>query len=397
MKFLWVIIFLGISQISFGQDSLLNRNDTLKDLTDLFVRKRKARAAAKVERAVNFTFFPAIGYSLQTGFAAALVGNMAFRLGEGDDVKFSSINTSPTYTQYNQTIIPLTANIWSKNAKWNYSVDWRYMQYPSTTWGLAGHGDPNDEGYTIDFTYLKAHQIALRGVTKNLFIGTGFFYDKFWNIRELTSNGQPLDKSVVTQLRKQGLSARDEIGSGIPVRVLYDSRLNQINPTNGWYVNVTWRDNLKSLGSGRDWQSLVVDVRKYFRISKSGNTLALWVYSWRSGTNTPYLLLPSTGWDDAYNTGRGYIQGRFRSNIMNYLEAEYRFRLTRNGLLGGVVFANVQSYKQNLTLGSELLAPAGGAGLRIKLNKTSGANLCIDYGIGQNGSQGFFVNLGEVF
>jgi len=82
---------------------------------------------------------------------------------------------------------------------------------------------------------------------------------------------------------------------------------------------------------------------------------------------------------------------------MNYLETEYRFRLTHNGLLGGVVFANVQSYKANLTSGPKSLAPAVGTGIRIKLNKTSGANLCIDYGIGQNGSKGFFVNLGEVF
>ena len=108
-------------------------------------------------------------------------------------------------------------------------------------------------------------------------------------------------------------------------------------------------------------------------------------------------MLPSTGWDDSYNTGRGYIQGRFRSNIMNYMEAEYRFKITHNGLLGMVLFANVQSYKQNLVSGREVLAPAAGTGLRIKLNKNSGANLCIDYGVGQNGSQGFFVNLGEVF
>jgi hypothetical protein len=83
--------------------------------------------------------------------------------------------------------------------------------------------------------------------------------------------------------------------------------------------------------------------------------------------------------------------------MMNYLEGEYRFRLTRSGLLGMVVFANVQSYKENITSGKEVLAPAGGTGLRLKLNKNSGANLCIDYGIGQNGSQGFFVNIGEVF
>jgi hypothetical protein len=36
-------------------------------------------------------------------------------------------------------------------------------------------------------------------------------------------------------------------------------------------------------------------------------------------------------------------------------------------------------------------------GLRIKFNKHSKANLCIDYAWGQDGSKGFFVNMGEVF
>ncbi len=34
---------------------------------------------------------------------------------------------------------------------------------------------------------------------------------------------------------------------------------------------------------------------------------------------------------------------------------------------------------------------------RLKLNKNSGANICLDYGFGQNGSSGIFVNIGEVF
>ena len=40
---------------------------------------------------------------------------------------------------------------------------------------------------------------------------------------------------------------------------------------------------------------------------------------------------------------------------------------------------------------------AVGVGLRIKFNKFSNTNLCIDYGVGANGSHGFFGNLGEVF
>ena len=389
---------LGICQMAWGQDSLAQPAETpQKDLTDLFRKKNKPKPARnEVQVAVDFTYLPAAGYSLQTGFAGVVSANLAFRSGKLPDAKLSSINTSFTYSQYNQIILPLMANIWSKDGKWNFSVDWRYMKYPSSTWGLAGRRDPND-GYTINFSYLKIHQMALRMVAKNLFIGTGFFYDTFWDIRELGANGQPLSSKAITNLRRQGLTEKDEIASGIPVRLLYDSRLNQINPTNGWYVNLTLRDNLQMVGSKKNWQSLVMDVRKYFKVTRSGNTLAFWLYTWRSGKYTPYLLLPSTGWDDFYNTGRGYIQGRFRSNIMNYLESEYRFRLTRNGLLGGVVFANMQTYKENLTSGRQVFAPAAGTGIRIKLNKNSGTNLCIDYGVGQNGSQGFFVNLGEVF
>jgi hypothetical protein len=41
--------------------------------------------------------------------------------------------------------------------------------------------------------------------------------------------------------------------------------------------------------------------------------------------------------------------------------------------------------------------PGYGAGIRIKLSKHSNTNVAIDYGIGQGGSRGIFMNLGEVF
>jgi hypothetical protein len=65
--------------------------------------------------------------------------------------------------------------------------------------------------------------------------------------------------------------------------------------------------------------------------------------------------------------------------------------------LGGVVFANAQSFSKDIASQLSVIAPAVGTGLRIKLNKSSKANLCIDYGFGLNGSKGLFLNLGEVF
>jgi hypothetical protein len=108
-------------------------------------------------------------------------------------------------------------------------------------------------------------------------------------------------------------------------------------------------------------------------------------------------MLPNTGGDPYSNTGRGYIQGRFRGPNMVYLEGEYRFGITNNGLLGGVVFANAQSFTELASNNFETVAPACGFGIRLKWNKFSKTNVCLDYGFGLNGSGGLFVNLGEVF
>ena len=127
--------------------------------------------------------------------------------------------------------------------------------------------------------------------------------------------------------------------------------------------------------------------------------LAFWNLTWLSfGNQAPYLDLPSTGWDTYANMGRGYTQGRFRGRNLVYLETEYRAALLRNGLLGAVVFANMQTYSDYPdTSQFGRLLPGGGVGLRIKVNKQSNLNLAIDYGIGIGGSRGLFINLGEVF
>jgi hypothetical protein len=341
----------------------------------------------------HFSFIPAIGYTLQTGFAGILSANVGFYSDSSTNSKISSILASVTYSQYNQTIIPFQIDYWSKNNKYNIYVDWRFMNYPSETFGLGGKTDPTD-GYTINFTYIKLHQTILRQLVKNMYAGIGIYFDYFWNIREIDPPA-----GHTTSFQRYGLSNTEQ-STGIALRYLYDSRLNQINPKNGLYANVVYRPNFKVLGSDDNWESLLVDLRKYFRFpASSNNILALWHLTWLTTGKgkPPYLFLPSTGWDDMFNTGRGYIQGRYRAGNMFYWEAEYRFNILRNGLLGGVAFANAQSFSRHISNAYSNVAPGVGGGIRIKLNKHSGANLCLDYAFGQDGSHGFFVNLGEVF
>jgi hypothetical protein len=110
-----------------------------------------------------------------------------------------------------------------------------------------------------------------------------------------------------------------------------------------------------------------------------------------------YLDLPSSMWDTYVNQGRGYIQGRLKGKNLLALESEYRFTLTKSGILGAVVFANAQCVSDWPQNQFSTIWPAVGAGLRIKINKHSNTNISLDYGIGKGGSRGLFANLGEVF
>lgn len=334
---------------------------------------------------------PAAGYTLQTGFAGVVSSNFAFYT-SGNNQNLSNVLTSITYSQYNQIIFPVQANIWTKDNKYNIITDWRYLRYPSMTYGLGGNTSA-DSGYNIDYGYLRLHQAILQHVAKDLYLGLGYDLDYFWNVQEIDP---PQGK---TDFQTYGLT-KTATASGISAHFLYDSRRNAINPDNGDYLSVIYRPDFTFLGSDNNWSSLTIDGRKYIPVSViNHDILAFWTYDWFTlgDGHPPYLLLPSTGWDPYSNTGRGYIQGRYRSQNMLYLESEYRFGITPNGLLGGVVFANAESFTEPGSDRYEYIQPGYGLGIRISLNKFSRTNLCIDYGWGSHGSSGFFVNLGEVF
>jgi len=342
---------------------------------------------------VHFGAFPAAGYTLETGFAGVISANAAFftNIHNHEQENISSILTSLAYTSHNQIIFPIQSNIWIKSNKYNLLTDWRYLKYPSETYGLGGH-TKLDSGYSLTYSYLKLHQTFLFRIGKELYAGLGIDLDHFWNIQEIDPT------TSQTDYRRYGFHT-EETASGISLNLLFDSRRNPINPQKGLFANIIFKPKFIFLGSTSNWQSLLVEVRSYQKVPRgSGNILALWSYNWFTvGGTPPYLLLPSTGWDEFSNTGRGYIQGRFRGRNMLDQEAEYRFVITPNGLFGGVVFVNAESFTDMGSNRFEVISPGAGIGIRVKLNKFSRTNVALDYAWGSQGSQGFFVNLGEVF
>ncbi|MEO8761011.1 MAG: hypothetical protein ABI388_07015 [Bacteroidia bacterium] len=371
-----------------------------RDLIDIYrtvLRKKppveKCEPSKKAGN-LHLAILPAFGYSLVTKLAGVVTGNGAFYTDNEPSTKLSSVNVSVSYTQKNQIILPILSNIWTKKNKFNLLGDWRYYKYPEYTYGLGGHTHAATNSNQLSYSNIIIHEAVLRHIGKSSFYaGLAYNLDYHWGISEAgTIDGQ------VSDFKKYGLT-KSSVSSGISVNALFDNRTNSINQReDAIYGNIAFCPNFTFLGSNHNYQSLVIDLRKYFKVGRKDNVIAFWNYNWFTfNGNVPYLDLPSTGWDPYANIGRGYIQSRFRGKNLLYLEAEYRFGITRNGLFGGVVFANAQSVTDWPSNKFQTIYPAVGSGIRIKLNKHSNINLAIDYALGLDGSRGVFINLGEVF
>lgn len=402
--FLWVHAGFGQSDTTGRaadiRDSLMQcaKEDAERDIVDFYrgvIRKKppveKCDPADKAGR-LHLAVLPAAGYSLVTRFAVVVAANGAFYTDNESKTKLSSVNTSIAYTQNNQIILPILTNIWTPGNKLNLVGDWRYYKYPEYTYGLGGHTSVTKNSDLLKYYSIIVHEAVLKQVARSIYVGGAYNLNYHWGVSEAgQADGEQSDFS------KYGLHKRS-VSSGVSAVALYDSRKNSINPSDANYASVSFCPNATFLGSDHDYRSLIIDLRKYITPGNSDNVLAFWSYNWLTfNGNAPYLDLPSTGWDPYANMGRGYIQSRFRGKNLLYLETEYRFNISPRGLLGGVVFANAQSVTDWPDNRFRTVYPAAGLGLRVKVNKHSNTNVCIDYGFGLHGSKGIFINLGEVF
>lgn len=339
-----------------------------------------------------FSVLPAVGYTLQTRLAAIISSNVAFYAGADPKTPVSVINAAAYYTQNKQFTVPLQVSVWNSKGTYNLLSDIRYMKYPQSTFGLGSNSSLTNED-PLDYQYVRVYQYVLRKISGHLSAGIGYNLDHYWKVSE-----KGLASGEQSEFAQYGAASK-ATSSGYSAHLLFDDRKNPINEKNGILALISYRNNVTWMGSNSNWQSLTADIRKFISLDPSSkNILGLWLYSWIIlDGKPPYLDLPSTGWDRVTNTGRGFIQGRFRGKNMLYAESEYRFNLTRNGLLGAVLFANAQSFSTAASLKLQKVQPAAGLGIRIKLNKKSDTNVAIDYGFGTQGMRGLFVNIGEVF
>lgn len=377
-----------------NQDTLVVDSSKQRDLIDVLeklINKNTSPEKRAQSGKTNISVIPYAGYSLSTGFIADISANVGFYTAADHHQNLSVITADLGYDSKIQKLFRTRSEIWGTENKYKFVTDLRYEIYPTDTYGLGTLTTLSTDN-DIAYRYERVYETVLRKITSQYYIGVGYNLDHHFDI---TATGNA--NGSVSDFVKYG-EYPQSTSAGLNLTFLYDSRKNQLNPLGGTYANMILRQNFTFFGSNADWQSVQFDFRKYFRPSpQSNNVLAFWGIANFTSGNAPYLDLPSTGSDMYNNSGRGYAIGRYRGKNELYLEAEYRFGITRNGLLGAVLFANGESFSEFPSNRFENIAPAAGTGIRIKINKHSDSNICIDYGVGVGGSHGLFVNLGEVF
>jgi hypothetical protein len=360
---------------------------------------------------------PAVGYNPAMGALFGAVGTLGMYLGPAATTTISSAQAVALYSTMNQLTLQLTSTVMSSGNEWQLQGDWRFLLFNQKTYGLGtGPQALEAEGLKEDFNLLRLHEFALRRVWGSLYAGLGYRLDRYYAIEDVNmdlSAPQPVVGPNYAYSLAFGFDPSQYTVSGAAVQLLYDSRDSTLNPYRGLYGLVAFTVNPTWLGSSRASTGLEAQFRAYVPLSADvpRNLLAFWAY-FRGSTSgaTPYLALPAIGWDAKNRSGRGYLQGRWRGTQEAYAEAEWRFRITNNGLLGGVVFANASSFASPAYAASgpgwtytsdkvglfQFIRPAGGVGLRFLLNRDSRSNVTLDFAVGER-SFGVWFNAGEYF
>ena len=346
---------------------------------------------------------PVITYGPTTGAGLGVAGNAAFYRGPPETTKISSVVASAIVTTRKQLLFTAKVDALSHRNARRFTADGRFYDTSQETFGL-GTGTSEDAALNQKFNFIRSYETVYQRIAPSTYVGGGFLYNLHTDVHpdddtELSEwDGSP----YIAYSLQHGFDPTSQTSSGMAVHGLFDSRDGAINPTRGWYAQLSYLMFFKDLfGGSSNWQQVSWDARAYRRLTADGrHKLAVWAYGDLIVDGTaPYLDLPATGMDTYNRSGRGYPQGRFRGERLVYGEAEYRWTFTRSGLLGMVAFLNTQTVSdkggdQKLF---DAFEPAGGAGLRLALNKRSRTNLCLDLGFGSGGSKALYFAVQEAF
>jgi hypothetical protein len=415
IKLLLLMVLIMFGSACWAQQVTVQQ----KDLGDVLFKKKKSNKPKQdtlVVRKLYLSILPIPGYSPALGFVLGGGASANILLGDRRTTNLSSALANVTVTSKKQLNINIRTNVYTAQNNWIFQGDYRLLIFSQPTYGLGINfskgGDFSINGASLKiepneqpmrFNYFRFYQNVYRKLKGSWYAGLGINIEHHGAIKDQSLDMANPKTAHYIYSSYNNFPLKKYTTNGITFNLLYDNRDNAVNPLNGYFAQLTFRVNSKFLGSSQSSSTIYYEYRTYIHLDKNQQNkhiLALWIWGqFLTSGKLPYLATPSIGWDMYNRSGRGYIQGRIRGENLAYTEIEYRFPISKNGLLGGVTFVNATSASNKMTSQQifDSYAVGYGFGLRVKMSKKTNTNICIDYGRGRNGAGGIFFNLQEVF
>lgn len=391
--------------------------DTLPGVVDVKYLGRKYifKKSDKSKPPSSTAVLPIFGYNPSLGFQLGINMTAAAYRGDPQTTTLSVSALAASISTNGVVTGQVRHNTFTNRNLWNFQGNWQLSRFINFDYGLGtdqsrsvrqkfttfGIPARNDSGvYPIRFIYIRFNEKFYRKLSPTLSAGAGLSFDVRRKIDDEKLDSTTRTPHYIYSI-VNGFDPDHYSLNGITIDIQYITRDHPNRAYKGVYANLGFRFNTEWLGSTQNSIQWSTEVRKYFSLSRKNpeHVLAIWHWGrYRANGTLPYLDLPGTGGDVYNRSGRAYTLNRFKGPSYFCLETEYRFPITRNKLISGVIFGNGQTASDpGRTKLFEHWEPGVGAGLRILFNKLTRTNMCIDYAVGSNGANGLFFGLNEVF
>ena len=362
-------------------DSSLNPQDTSsvpKDSLSKFDSFNK-----KAENLFRILPVPLYSYSTEAGNTFGLAKFNLFQLSKKDTIskpsKLSEVVTFSSKGRINASVTNELVFNQNKNIILSYI---NYKKQPEYIFGL-GNDVKRDSVEQVQYERLKFSATSLFRVAKDFYVGVPIDLASYFNV-EPDSNSFLIRDSVA------GLEGGFTFGTGLDAA--YDSRDNRYNPYKGAYILAVMWWHPTFLGSAYDYTRFEFDARKYFN-PWLNHVIAIQATTTATGGDVPFYDLAQMGGD---NKMRGYYQGAYRDNVLVDGQVEYRMPIWKIfGMTAWLGTGRVAHSYSDLSLDGFRISY--GAGIRIKVDSKHNTNLRIDFGFGENGIKGTYINFAEAF
>jgi len=386
-----LILALLIFMIAYplvAQKEEIKRKNVVERLVErftLYPNKRRARQDTAIYPA-KVILAPIISFTPETSLALGVGAKYLFKMpGSGEETRTSNIPISLQYSLNNQLVFYSGFEVFSPQEKYMLEGNLAYQTFPRLYYGI-GRDAPQSNERIYEYTQLLIEPILLKqAFAKHLFIGAGVRYNAI--------TGVNFESQEDEGFRPEPTGALGSKALGGEFAVVYDSRNNLLNATNGLYAEFTHGFYDESFGSSHTFQLTRLDLRYFKNLTPDKyNVLAFQLLTHSASSSAPLAEMAFFG---SHEMMRGYYEGRYIDNKMVAFQTEYRTSL--NDWLGLVAFAGIGDVAEKVSdFSVSNLRWSVGLGLRFKLDRRENLNLRLDWGFAKR-SNNYYLKLAEAF